>query len=167
MLPLTEQQIRSSFINASRKEVSDLALPLDFATIDWDRLDFFGWRDRKSPRRAYVVVRLDDSPVGVLLRQAQTLPRSRAQCAWCQDINLTNEVVFFGAKRAGELGRRGDTVGTLVCANFGCSVNVRKLPPLAYIGFDVNAAREERIVGLGTRASGFAREVLGGEGAEH
>jgi hypothetical protein len=161
MLPLTEAQIQHSFVNASRKEISDLALPLDFATTDWDRLDCFGWRDRKAPRRAYVFVWLDDSPVGVLLRQAEAVPRTRAQCSWCQDVNLTNEVVFYGAKRAGQSGRKGDTVGTLICANFGCSANVRKRPPLAYIGFDVDAAREKRVDDLRVRARGFARAVLG------
>jgi treble-clef zinc-finger protein len=166
MLSLTEQQIRSSFVNASRKEVSDLALPLDFEATNWDQLDYFGWRDRKAPRRAYFVVGLDDlahetTAVGVMLRQAEATPRTRAQCSWCQDVNLTNEVVFYGAKRAGQSGRKGDTVGTLVCANFGCSANVRKRPPLAYVGFDVDAARDERIVGLRQRSQGFALAVLG------
>lgn len=161
MHALTEQQIRSSFVNASRTEINDLALPLDFATIDWDQQDYFGWRDRKAPRRAYFVVILDGAPVGVMLRQAEATPRTRAQCSWCQDVNLTNEVVFFGAKRAGQAGRKGDTVGTLICANFGCSVNVRKRPPVAYIGFDVDAARDERINGLRERARGFAQAVLG------
>jgi hypothetical protein len=163
MLPLTENQIRDSFVNASHKEVSDLTLPLEFSAIAWDRLDFFGWRDRKSSRRGYFVVRIDGAPVGVLLQQAQAAPRIRAQCSWCQDITLANEVVFYGAKRAGQAGRKGDTVGTLICANFSCSVNVRKLPPLAYIGFDRDAAREKRILSLHERAEGFATEVLRGE----
>lgn len=161
MLPLTEQHIRASFVNASRREISDLALPLDFATIDWDRLDFFGWRDRKAPRRAYAVIPADDGLVGILFRQADAVPRRRAQCSWCQDVNLTNEVVFYSAKRAGDAGRRGDTVGTLICADFGCSKNVRMLPPVAYVGFDVEAARQKRIVELQDRAEGFAREVRG------
>lgn len=161
MQPLTEQDIRTSFINASRKEVSDLALPLDFDDIDWDRLDYFGWRDRRSPRRAYFVVPLECEPVSVLLQQAQTAPRSRAQCSWCQDVNLTNEVIFYGAKRAGQAGKNGNTVGTLICSNFGCSANVRMRPPLAYIGFDVEAAREKRILGLRERVQAFAHTVRG------
>lgn len=158
---MTETQILNSFVNASRKEISDISLPLDFESTDWDRLDYFGWRDRKSPRRAYVVVRLDDTPVGVMLRQAEVVPRTRAQCSWCQDVNLTNEVVFYGAKRGGQAGRKGDTVGTLICANFGCSANVRKRPPVAYVGFDVDAARDKRMAELRKHAQGFVREVLG------
>lgn len=165
LISLTEQTIRSSFVNASRKEVGDVALPLDFSETDWDQLDYFGWRDRKLPRRSYVVVELDGSPVGFVLRQAEASTRARPQCSWCQDVNLSNEVVFFSAKRAGQAGRNGDTVGTLVCADFGCSATVRKRPPVAYIGFDVDAAREERIQELRERARSFALSVLHGAGA--
>ena len=161
MLPLTEQQIRSSFINASRREVSDLSLPLEFDAIEWERLDFFGWRDRRSPRRAYVIVWQGGGPVGILLQRTEAVPRTRAQCTWCQDITLTNEVVFYGAKRAGQAGRKGDTVGTLVCADFGCSANARKRPPVVYLGFDVEGAREKQIVGLRERVEGFVRAVQG------
>lgn len=101
-----------------------------------------------------------------MLRQAEVLPRARAQCSWCQDINLTNEVVFYGAKRAGQAGRKGDTIGTLICANFGCSANVRKRPPLAYVGFDVEEAREKRIADLRSHAEAFAREVIRGGRSE-
>jgi FBP C-terminal treble-clef zinc-finger len=162
MLPWTEQQIRASFVNASRKEVSDMSLPLDFAETRWDELDYFGWRDRKLGRRSYVVVELDGAPVGVVLRQAEATARSRPQCTWCQDVNLTHDVVFYSAKRAGEDGRKGDTVGTLVCTNFECSATVRKRPTVAYVGFDVDAARLQRIAGLQERARGFVLSVLHG-----
>jgi hypothetical protein len=165
MIPLTEHLVRASFVNASRKEVADLSLPLDFAGIDWDARDYFGWRDRKSARRSYVIVEIDGAPVGFLLRQAEARALARPQCSWCQDVNLTNDVVFYSAKRAGEAGRKGDTVGTLVCADFGCSANVRKRPAMAYIGFDVDAARDERIAVLRERAESFALSVLHGVGA--
>ncbi len=165
MIPLTEQQIRASFVNASRKEVSDVSFPVDFATTNWDALDYLGWRDRKLPKRAYVVVVLDDGPVGIMLRQADAAPRTRPQCAWCQDVNLSNEVVFYGAKRAGQACKNGDTVGTLVCADFGCSANVRKHPTVAYVGFDVETARQRQIATLQERASSFALSVL--HGAAH
>lgn len=159
---LTESDLRASIVNATKREIADLALPLEFADTDWERLDYLGFRDRKSPRRAIVVAELDERPVGVLLRQAEATPRTRAQCSWCQDVNLTNEVVFYAAKRAGEAGRKGDTIGTLVCAEFGCSANVRKLPPVAYVGFDVGAARLARIDGLRERSRNFVRSVLAG-----
>jgi hypothetical protein len=160
MFSLDEKSVRSSFVNASRSEVKDLTLPAEFATLDWEKLDYLGWRDPRMARRAYVVVPVDDQPVGVLLRLADASTRSRAQCTWCQDITLPNDVAFYSARRAGPGGRNGNTIGTLVCADFECSSNVRKAPPMAYIGFDVDAARAERILTLRGRAAGFAASVL-------
>jgi hypothetical protein len=162
MLSLDEKTVRASFVNASRKEVSDLTLPAGFAELDWDRLDYLGWRDPKIGRRAYIVAVVDGAPVGILLRQTDASPRTRAQCSWCQDVTLPNDVVAFSARRAGPAGRNGDTVGTLICSNFECSVNVRRPAPMAYIGFDVDAAREERIATLRERAASFAGVVLHG-----
>jgi hypothetical protein len=163
MLPIDERTVRASFVNASRKEISDLALPADFAELDWARLDYFGWRDPKFARRAYVVVPVETSagvePVGVLLKQADADPRSRAQCSWCQDVRLPNDVVIFGARRTGHGGRNGNTVGILICENFQCSANVRRLPPIAYLGFDAGAARQDRILELQVRSQAFAISV--------
>ncbi len=160
MLPISDQTLRTSFVNASRKEVSDLNLPTDFDTIDWDQLDYLGWRDPKLGRRAYVVVpTLDGDLIGILLRQAEASPRSRTQCSWCQDVKLPNQVVFYSAKRSGQAGRNGNTIGTLVCEDFQCSRNVRQTPPLAYEGYDVDAARLRRIEDLQLRAASFAAEV--------
>jgi hypothetical protein len=161
MLPLTDQSLRASFVNASRKEVADLSLPDGFDTLDWESFDHLGWRDRKIGRRAYVVVPLEDRLVGVVLRQADAIPRSRAQCSWCRDVRLPNDVVFFGAKKAGAAGRAGDTLGTLICSEFECSANVRTRPAVAYVGFDVEAAKAERIATLRAKTQGFVREVLG------
>ncbi len=168
MLPLSESTIRASFVNATRKELNDLVLPPAFDELDWSRLDYLGWRDRKNPRRAFVVIPAVPGadpgdgwgdPVGIMLRQAEATPRTRAQCSWCRDVHLPNDVVFYSARRAGAGGRNGNTVGTLVCAEFECSANVRKTPPVAYVGFDVEAARAERIENLRMRAAGFAAEV--------
>jgi hypothetical protein len=165
MIPLTEKAVRAAFVNASRKEVSDLTLPPDFADLDWADLEYLGWRDPKLARRAYVVVPMPgdaepgDAVAGVVLRQAEASPRLRAQCTWCQDVRLPNDVLFYAAKRAGAAGRNGDTVGTLVCGAFECSANVHVTPPEAYLGFDVEAARLERIESLRVRAAGFVENV--------
>jgi len=162
MLPLIEKTLRDSFLNASRKEVSDLTLPVGFGAVDWDRMDYLGWRDPKMSRRAYLVVPVEDGIAGVLLRLGDAAPRQRAQCSWCQDVTLPNPVVFFSAKRAGDAGRKGDTVGTLICEDFQCSSNVRKLPPMAFLGFDQEAARLDRIVALQLHAAGFVDAVVNG-----
>ncbi|MFT4258347.1 FBP domain-containing protein [Microbacterium sp.] len=160
MRPLDERGIRASFINASRKEVSDLNLPASFADIDFDRLDYLGWIDPRQPRRAYVTWR-DDELVGVFLQRAEQRLATRAQCSWCDDVTLRNDVQLYVARKAGAAGRKGDTVGTLVCAEFGCSKNVRVLPPLAYQGYDRELARDLRMLRLQEHVVAFLGEVAG------
>ncbi|QKJ19727.1 FBP domain-containing protein [Microbacterium hominis] len=160
MLPLTEQVIRGSFCNASRKEVSMLTLPPDLETLDWERLDYLGWQDPKLARRAYLMIPdLNGAVTGILLRRADAKPNARAQCSWCRDVTLPNDVVLYVAKRTGPAGRKGDAVGTLICEGFECSTNVRRLPPLAYEGFDRDAARDRRIDDLRMLAAAFAAEL--------
>jgi hypothetical protein len=146
MRPIDERTLRTSFLNASRKEASDLTLPPGFAEIEFDSLDYLGWVDPKLPRRSYVVAWVDDVLTGVILQRAEQRVTARAQCSWCEDVTLRNDVQLYVARKAGPAGRKGDTIGTLVCAEFGCSQNVRVLPPLAYDGYDRELAREMRIL---------------------
>jgi hypothetical protein len=159
MHPFTADAIRASFLNVSQRERKAIPLP-DLDTVDWDKLDFLGWRDPKQPLLGYVVADVDGEPAGILLRQAEP-PRARAQCSWCEDVQLPHPVVFFSAKRTGEAGRRGDSIGTLVCAGFECSANVRKLPTLAYLGFDREAERERRILALQEHVANFVGNLRG------
>lgn len=162
----TETLIRASFINASRKEVKDMTLPTHFGDLteaDWLKLDYYGWRDPKFPKRGYVLLpRIDADPVAVAFKQADAAPRSRAMCNWCRDVRLPNDVVFWSAKRVGDAGRRGNSVGTLVCRDFECSQNVRNDPPPAYEGFDTAAARTRRIEDLQLRVASFADMLVAG-----
>lgn len=159
MRPLTEKDIRSSVVNASLRERNAIIPPLDLAELEWEKLDYLGWRDPKAPSVGYVVTLVDDEPLGLLLRQSGDRPGARAQCSWCEDVTLPNDVVLFSARRSGRAGRNGDTVATLVCAHFECSRNVRVLPPSAYLGFDREAARLHRIEVLRTRVEAFARDI--------
>ena len=165
MEPLTDKQIRASFVNASRREAAQAVLPaLD--GLDWDRLDYLGWRDRKAPLVAYVIVPVDGVPTGVLLRStdAKERIRRRAVCAWCEDVVVTDDVSLYVARRAGASGRRGNTVGTLICTHFTCSRNVRR--PLTRIeaGDDAEGRRaqilSDRGAGLRERSVRFVAEVL-------
>nr|WP_274638258.1 FBP domain-containing protein [Microbacterium bovistercoris] len=162
MHALTAADIRGSFVNASVRERNGVALPADLDDLDWERLDFLGWRDPKIAPLGCVVVPVDGDLVGIMLREATQRARTRPQCSWCEDVTLPNDVVFFAAKRAGRAGRNGDTVGTLACARFECSQNVRKLPPLAYPGFDREAARQRRVAALQANVAGFARDIRDG-----
>jgi len=161
MNPLTEKLIRPSFVNCSRREAADLTVPADLAGQRWDRLDYLGWIDRRAPLRAYVVLAVDEQLVGVALRVPDVTPaRRRAVCAWCEDVNATNDASMYVARRAGAAGRRGDTLGTLICTSFQCSRNVRRLPTIVEAGQDPAGLVLRRIEGLQERSLQFVREVL-------
>ena len=128
MKPLTERELRNSLVNASTREKRIAILP-DLATVDWDRIDVLGWRDARQPRVGYVVLELDGRPTGVLLRTTAST-RRKMLCTWCHDIVSRDQVVLYVARRTGPAGRRGNTVGTAICADFGCSANVRRPPSL-------------------------------------
>lgn len=155
----TAADVRASFVNTSLRERKAVTLPANFDTLVWTNLDYLGWIDPKLPSVGYVVSHLEDGLTGVMLRQSDGRTRSRPQCSWCEDVTLPNDVQFFTARRAGPAGRAGNTVSTLVCANFECSANVRKLPPLAYTGFDREAARGKRIETLELRSGRFVAEI--------
>lgn len=163
MQQLSEQQIRASFINASLRERKSLSLPKDFDELDWGNLDFLGWRDEKLPLIGYVITVLDGEPVGIMFRKASGKTRTRPQCSWCEDVNLPNDVSFFNAKQAGPAGRNGDTISTLVCEKFQCSLNVRNPQPLPYIGFDPEAAMAHRIRVLQDHVENFSQRVRDGD----
>lgn len=160
MHALSESAIRGSFVNATLRERKALTLPSDFDELDWGRLDFLGWRDPRQPQIGYLVIPVDDEAVGVMLRLGGRQPRNRQLCSFCEDVFLPSDVAFFSAKLAGPAGRKGDTIGTLVCSDFACSKNVRMKPPADMAGSDPEALRQERILTLQLHLEGFARRVL-------
>jgi hypothetical protein len=164
MKPLTENEIRSSFVNASRREAKQASLPTDLERLGerWDRLDYLGWVDRSNPQRAYAVVPVDDEPVGFLLRASERTRRASTMCAWCEDVFATTDVTLFVAKRAGAAGREGNSLGTLVHADFSCSAHVRRLPNGMEGGLDPHVLVQRRVEELRTRSSAFARRVRDG-----
>lgn len=164
MNPLTEKQIRASFLNASRREVTQTVLP-DLADVPWDRLDYPGWRDRGAPLAGYVVLELDGQPTGVQLR-ASAAPasgrRRTAMCAWCRDLASVGATLYV-ARRGGSAGRAGNTIGTLICEDFSCSRNTRRPPTSAESGDGIEAVADQvvadRIAGLRERSTQFVRDV--------
>ncbi|MBP1134280.1 hypothetical protein JOE31_000512 [Arthrobacter sp. PvP023] len=163
MQKITAQQIRSSFINASRSEAAKLTLPRDFDSLDWDSLDFLGWRDAKMPLRGYLVVPGRLGLTGIMLRAPEGgAKKSRSVlCELCRDVFSRDDVLLWVAKRAGQSGRNGNTIGTLICADFLCSGNVRVEPPVNEINPDPAAVVLRQVDGLIARTELFINRVQG------
>jgi len=163
MQKITAQQVRSSFINASRSEAAKLNLPRDFESLDWDSLDFLGWRDEKMPLRGYLVVPGESGLTGVILRAPEGGARKSRSvlCELCRDVFSKEDVLLWVAKRAGQSGRDGNSVGTLICADFLCCGNVRVEPPANDINPDPAAVVVRQIDGLLARTGQFHERVRG------
>lgn len=158
---LTDQQIRRSFLNCSRGEANAAVLPRDLAVLDWSELELLGWRDPKAPLRGYLVVEVDDEPVGIALRAADSRMSSRtaAMCLLCQTPRTGDGVSLFTAKRAGEAGRNGNTVGTYICADLGCAQRVRTDIPAWLRERDPDEVVAERSAELRDKVLGFLDSV--------
>ncbi|WP_370615593.1 FBP domain-containing protein [Mumia sp. Pv 4-285] len=163
MHPLTESQIRASFVNASRRETTQAPLPPNIADLSWDEHDFLGWTDPKAPRRAYAVIPTHDGVVGLLLRTTQPTSQRPAICTWCEDVKETDDVVLYVAKRAGSSGRNGNTVGMLIHADLSCSAKARRRPAPSERAGDPDAFIARRVAGLRERTARFAERVRDGD----
>lgn len=135
----TPDQILSAFRGATRSEVKKVTFAADFDTVEFDALEYYGWTDPK-------------------------IPGGRTMCTWCNDVTLPEEAVLYSVRRAGAAGRRGGTLGTLICADFGCSRNVRRLPPAFHKDTDLDSIRAERVEDLRRKVHGFVDKVLDTDG---
>jgi hypothetical protein len=148
MRPLTERDIRDSFINCSKGEAKRLPVPRDLDDRPWQDLDFLGWRDPGAPDRSYLVAERPDGPVGVTLRfpAAQRGFLQRSLCSLCLTGHPRGGVSLMTARKAGAAGREGNSVGLYMCTDLACSLYVRgrKLPQAGQ-RFEESLTLEEQI----------------------
>lgn len=163
MQPISISDLRSSFINATRSETAKLTAPKNFDSLDWHNRDFLGWRDEKMPLRGYLVVPSEQGLSGILLRAPESGARKNRSvlCELCRDVFSKEDVLLWVARRAGRPGRDGNTVGTLICADFTCSANVRREPPANEIHPDPAAVVSRQVGELRERTERFLSRVLG------
>ncbi|HEY9266750.1 MAG TPA: FBP domain-containing protein [Mycobacterium sp.] len=159
----TRDQILAAFRGATRSEVKKVTFAADFDAVAFGKLDYYGWADPKIPRRAYLLVDRPDGPVALLLNRAAVKPRGRTMCTWCNDVTLIDDAVLYTVRRGGAAGRKGDTIGALICAHFGCSGNARKLPPAYHKETDLERLRAQRVAELRRKVHGFVDKVLSTE----
>jgi hypothetical protein len=124
---LDEGAIRASFVNCSKGEARRLSLPAKLADVEWEDLDFLGWRDPKAPANAYLVLPRDGKLVGLAMRAAtpNASQLKRSLCALCMTTHSASDVTLFAARRTGNAGKLGNTVGTYICADLACSLYLR------------------------------------------
>ena len=128
MWPITEHDVRASFVNCSKGEAKRLGLPKDFPTLPWGDLDFLGWRDPGAPGRAYLVAEREERLVGIALRAGSGTARgftSRGMCSLCLTTRGGGAITLMTARRTGDAGRQGDSVGRYLCGDLDCSLYVR------------------------------------------
>ncbi|WP_329140613.1 FBP domain-containing protein [Streptomyces sp. NBC_00670] len=158
MRPLTEPDIRTSFVNCSKGEAKRLSVPRDLDERPWDALDFLGWRDPGAPDRSYVVTERDGRLVGVTLRfpSAQRGFLHRSMCSLCLTTHPGSGVSLMTARKAGAAGREGNSVGLYMCTDLACSLYVRgKKVPQGGGRFQESLTVEEQIARTVDNLSGF------------
>ncbi|MFD0305867.1 FBP domain-containing protein [Streptomyces sp. NPDC127119] len=158
MKPLTEQDIRSSFVNCSKGEAKRLFVPHDLADRPWDDLDFLGWRDPGAPDRSHLVTERSGGPVGVTLRfpSQQRGFMHRSMCSLCLTTHPGNGVSLMTARKVGPAGREGNSVGVYICADLACSLYVRgKKLPGPGARFEESLTVEEQVARMNGRLSSF------------
>ncbi|MGJ9422973.1 FBP domain-containing protein [Aeromicrobium sp. CF3.5] len=163
MQPLTERDIRASFVNTSRRETTQAPVPHDLTDRMWDDLDLLGWTDPKARQRGYVVVPTEAGPIGLLLRTESRGATRRAMCDWCQDPQATEGVVLYVARRAGASGKQGNSIGAMVHADLSCSRHARRRPTPEEAGRQPEAFVAGRVEALRERTARFATRVRDGD----
>ncbi|MEU7050684.1 FBP domain-containing protein [Streptomyces eurythermus] len=148
MRPLTEQDIRASFVNCSKGEAKRLAVPRDLGERPWGDLDFLGWRDPGAPDRSYLVTERDGRLTGVALRypSSQRGFLHRSLCSVCLTTHPGGGVSLMTARKAGTAGREGNSVGLYMCTDLACSLYVRgRKAPESGVRFEESLTLEEQI----------------------
>lgn len=164
MEPLTEKQIRSSFVNCTKGEASRLKLPLDFADLPWAELDFLGWVDPGAPLRAHLVLPRPGGPLGISLRVPSVRRTSAVRSSLCQiclTAHASSGVALLAAPLAGARGREGNTAGVYLCADLACSLYLRgKRQPKLRSGFyEESLTLEERVARMSGNLEAFLAKV--------
>lgn len=162
MRSLTEQDIRTSFVNCTKGEAKRLAIPRDLDQRPWGDLDFLGWRDPGAPDRSYLVAEYGDDLIGIALR-FPSIRRGllhRSLCSVCLTTHPGNGVSLMTARKAGAAGREGNSVGVYMCADLACSLYVRgKKAPESGGRLEETLTQEEQIARTVGNLSAFLRRL--------
>ncbi|GIF12161.1 FBP domain-containing protein [Actinoplanes teichomyceticus] len=167
MDPISEAEIRASFVNCSKGEAARIKLPPDFRDTPWADLDFLGWIDPSAPQRAAIVTPGPAGPVALLLRKAErggaTSAARSSMCQVCLTDHAAGGVSLFTAPLAGAAGRNGNSVGEYLCADLACSLYLRgkRRPRMRLVRFEETLTLTERIDRALAKLAAFTSRVTG------
>jgi hypothetical protein len=162
MIPLTEAEIRTSFVNCSQGEAKRLRIPVGVVDTAWDTLDFLGWRDPRAPAAAHLVTEFRGRLTGLVMRMSTDRRATGRQnmCALCGTVHSTTDVALMVAPRPGASGRNGNTVGTYLCTDLACSLYARRLKQPDRVQPVETLSTEARVERLRTNLETFLRRVV-------
>ena len=165
MEPISESEIRRSFLNCSKGEATRIKLPADFAATPWADLDFYGWNDPGAPQRAAIAVPGPDGVRSLLLRRAARPAAGSAarssMCQVCLTSHASGGVSLFTAPRAGAAGRNGNSLGEYLCSDLACSLYLRgkRQPRARLVKFEETLTVDEKIERAMAKLDGFVQRV--------
>jgi hypothetical protein len=159
--PLSPEDIRESFVNASQGDTERIPMP-GLHEVIWADREYLGWRDQQAHQRGYLVHWAGDRPVGVVLRASEfsLRPGISAMCSLCRITQPSDQVTLFSAPRAGQAGRDGNTIGTYICDDLACSHMIRVLPPPHPMQVSPAELLATRIDSLLSRVEAFTADVM-------
>lgn len=160
MKPLTSEDIRASFVNATDEQLERMSLP-GLHEVIWDEREYLGWRDPRAPLRGYLVHWRGDAPIGIILRASDVSLAAGigAMCSLCRVTQPSKQVTLFTAPRAGQPGIDGNTIGTYICDDLSCSMLIRILPSPSPMQPPPEEVLARRSSGLIERVQAFTADV--------
>ena len=161
MQPLTESQIRHSFINCSKGEAQRLNLPAGLSSWEWSAEIFLGWIDPKSPQRGYAVIETEDGPRGIVLAKTARRGGGAAQmCQFCMTLHPGSGVSLYSAARPSARTGQHNTLGTYLCADLRCSdYTLGRRRPAGIRQMEETMTREDRRERTLETARGFVARL--------
>ncbi|GHE73686.1 FBP domain-containing protein [Streptomyces vinaceus] len=161
MKPVTQSEIRSSFVNMSKSRSRALTVPV-LDGVDWEDLDFYAWTDGRDLSRAYLVVQRSDGPVAVELRATRRSAdfRRKSICGLCFTSHPVGGTALFSALKGGKEGRLGNSVALYICRNLACSGYARKKIAAPMGQMDETLDLDERIARTVKSLEAFLTKIL-------
>lgn len=162
MEPITADQLRASLVNCTKGEAKRMWLP-PLTGVDWDNLDFFGWREPGVAPGGGMVLWRGGEPLAIALRSTPRPPSNKqGMCSLCLTFHSASEIGFMGAKRAGSKGREGNTVAAAMCDDLACSLYARKLKQPRRVQPQETTDIEGRVQRLQINLHAFVARVVDG-----